>query len=329
MYIASDNRYDSMLYRRAGKSGLRLSALSLGLWHNFTQNDPLQRSKDMIFSAFDRGVTHFDIANNYGPPPGDGEITFGKIISTDLKAYRDELIISTKAGHEMWPGPYGDWASRKSLIASLDQSLKRLKLDYVDIFYSHRYDPNTDIEETMCALDQIVRSGKALYVSLSKYPLHALERALPILRELHTPVILHQLRYSLLSREPENDVMKFHAENGLGCISFSPLAQGMLSSRYLDGIPADSRANRGISSLKVDDIESNRAKIIALNEIAQQRGQSLSQMAIAWQLYDNRITSVIIGASSAAQVIENISSLSNISFSAEEIMKIDAITKTI
>ncbi|MFI3321220.1 MAG: aldo/keto reductase [Rikenellaceae bacterium] len=326
MFLANEKRYQTMPYRRAGESGLLLPAISLGMWHNFSQNDSYARSKDMLFTAFDNGITHIDLANNYGPPPGDAEITFGKIISTDLKPYRDELIISNKAGHEMWSGPYGDWGSRKSLIASCDQSLRRMKLDYVDIFYSHRYDPSTPLEETMCALDQIVRSGKALYVSLSKYPAEPLAKALDILRELRTPVVLHQVRYSMLNRVVEDSVMELHKEKKIGCISFSPLAQGMLSSRYLNGIPADSRAAIG-GFLKSGDVEQNHEKILALNEIAQQRGQTLSQMAIAWQLHDDRVTSVIIGASSSAQIIENLSSLENLVFSSEELAAIDKITK--
>lgn len=323
--IPYEKRYETMTYRRLGNSGLLLPAISLGLWHNFSTCEPLDRSKEMIFAAFDKGVTYFDLANNYGPPAGGAEITMGKIMEQDLKPYRDELIISTKAGHEMWSGPYGDWGSRKSLISSLDQSLKRLNLDYVDIFYSHRYDPLTDIEETMCALDQIVRSGKALYVGLSKYPATPLQRAIAILKELKTPLVAHQVRYSMLVRAVEDDVFEIHSEQKLGCISFSPLAQGMLSPKYLNGIPESSRA-REEHFLKSADVEKNISTIKALNSIAEKRGQTLSQMAIAWQLHDNRVTSVIMGISAKEQLEENLLALSNTTFTPDELSQIDSIT---
>lgn len=326
MYTAHTNRYDNIPYRRAGKSGLLLPAISLGLWHNFSLAEPIEKSKDMLFTAFDSGINYIDLANNYGPPPGDAERTFGKIITTDLKPYRDELIISTKAGHEMWPGPYGDWASRKSLIASLDQSLSRMNLDYVDIYYSHRYDANTPLEETMCALDQIVRSGKALYVGLSKYPEDKLCEAIAILRELRTPFIVHQIRYSMFCRQPERELFDLHKRMDVGCVSFSPLAQGMLSSKYLTSIPDHSRASKD-GFLKREQVENHREKIVALNDIAINRGQTLSQMAIAWQLHDDRVTSVLIGVSSSKQIVENLKSLDNTSFTSEELLAIDQITK--
>ena len=323
-YNAAEDRYDNILYRRAGKSGLLLPAISLGLWHNFTQDRPVEIIKDMLFTSFDKGITHFDLANNYGPPPGDAEITFGKVINNELAAYRDELIISTKAGYLMWGGPYGDWGSRKYLLSSLDQSLKRMKLDYVDIFYSHRYDPNTPLEETMGALDTAVRSGKALYVGLSNYPADVLPKALEILRELKTPYVLHQVRYSMLVRNIEEKLIDVHKKEGIGCISFSPLAQGQLSSRYLDGIPSDSRASLG-HFLTTADVEKNLFKVRALNEIALKRGQTLAQMAISWQLYDDRVTSVLVGASNASQIKENLKSLDNIHFSQEELDAINTI----
>lgn len=319
------NRYKDMIYRRLGNSGLLLPAISLGLWHNFSISQPLEQSKNMIFAAFDKGITHFDLANNYGPPPGGAETTMGKILTSNLKPYRDELIISTKAGHEMWSGPYGDWGSRKSLISSLDQSLKRLNLDYVDIFYSHRYDPQTDLEETMCALDQIVRSGKALYVGLSKYPPEALIQAISILKELKTPLVSHQVRYSMLVRGVENEIFDIHKDKNIGCISFSPLAQGMLSPKYLHGIPESSRAKEELF-LKSSDIEKNISTIKALNEIAEKREQTLSQMAIAWQLYNDRVTSVVMGISAKEQLEENLLALANRSFTSEELSQIDSIT---
>lgn len=326
MYIANDDRYSKKInYQRCGSSGLLLPQISLGLWQNFSQNAPYERSREMLLTSFDNGITHFDLANNYGPPAGDGEIVFGKVLSQDLKPYRDELVISTKAGHLMWPGPYGDWASRKSLLSSLDQSLKRMNLDYVDIFYSHRYDPLTDLEETMCALDHAVKSGKALYVGLSKYPAAPLAEALKILRELRTPVLLHQVRYSMLVREPEAELFDIHRDNKVGCISFSPLAQGVLSSKYLDNIPLGSRAS-GDGTLKREYIQAQHEKIVELNNMAIERGQTLSQMAIAWQLFNKNITSVIVGASSKEQILENIAATDNINFSEFEIAKIDKIT---
>ncbi len=324
MYTADKNRYSKMHYRRAAKSGLQLPAISLGLWHNFTFERGLQHSRDMLFAAFDNGITHFDLANNYGPPPGDAERVFGEIITEDLASYRDELIISTKAGYLMWEGPYGEWGSRKNLIASIDQSLGRMKMDYVDIFYSHRYDPNTELEETMGTLDQIVRSGKALYAGLSNYPAEPLRKAVEILHELRTPVVVHQIKYSMLVREPEKELFAAHDELSLGCVSFSPLAQGLLSDKYLGGIPENSRATLE-HFLKSGDVEANISKIQALNTIAQERGQSLSQMAIAWQLCDERVTSVLIGASNPQQILENIGAQNNTHFTSEELQAIDSI----
>ncbi len=313
-----------MAYRRCGDSGLLMPALSLGLWQNFGANDPAHRSREIVLGAFDSGITCFDLANNYGPPPGSAEETFGNILRTDLAAHRDEMVITTKAGHPMWDGPYGDWASRKSLIASCDQSLKRLGVDYVDIFYSHRHDPATPLEETMQALDFIVRSGRALYAGISKYPPQAARRAAEILRQLGTPCLVHQVRYSLLNRTDEYELFLANRETGMGCVSFSPLAQGLLSDRYLHGIPEGSRAARH-SFLTPDDVGRHIAKVRTLNDIAASRGQTLAQMAIAWQLYDNRIASVIVGVSSAAQLDENLKVLENTSFTEEELKKIDAV----
>ena len=309
---AAQDRYENMPYRRAGKSGIKLPPISLGFWYNFSQERPLELSKEMVFTAFDRGITYFDLANNYGPPYGDAELTFGKIISSDLKPYRDEIIISTKAGYNMWDGPYGEWGSRKYLLSSLDQSLKRMQLDYVDIFYSHRYDPETPLEETMGALDSAVKSGKALYASLSNYPPKALKEALAILRELRTPCILHQVKYSLLKREIEDELLDVHKEEGIGCVSFSPLSRGVLSDKYLSNLPSGSQP-------------ALEQCLQTLSKIAHQRGQTLSQMALAWQLYDDRITSVIIGASSPEQIKENVKCLENTSFSAEELAALSAV----
>lgn len=309
-----------MKYKRCGKSGLLLPQISLGLWHNFSQEvDSYANSRQILLRAYDKGIVHFDLANNYGPPPGAAELTMGRILKEDLAAHRNKILITSKAGHQMWDGVYGDWASRKHLIASCDESLKRLGTDYVDIFYSHRYDPETPLEETMLALDHIVRSGRALYVGLSKYPADKLREALDILRELRTPVVVDQLRYSILVREPEKEHFDLHREYGLGCVSFSPLAQGQLSERYLDGIPADSRAAKAHGFLQSEEVFRNVERIRALKEVADQRGQTLSQMAIAWQLQNEDITSVIIGVSSVEQLEQNLKAFDNTEFSDAEL----------
>lgn len=323
-YIASEERYKSMKYNRCGKWGLKLPAVSLGLWHNFGGVDVFENGRSMLHRAFDLGITHFDLANNYGPPPGSAEKNFGKILKLDFGAYRDELIISTKAGYLMWPGPYGEWGSRKYILASLDQSLKRMGLDYVDIFYSHRPDPETPLEETMMALDQVVRSGKALYVGISNYPAEMAKEASNILRRLGTPCLIHQPRYSMFERWVENGLLDVLEEEGIGCIPFSPLAQGLLTNKYLKGIPAGSRAMREMF-LKKEHVEAAHAQIKKLNEIALNRGQSLAQMALAWGLRDKRITSVLIGASSVTQLDNNVEALRNLDFSEEELAKIEAI----
>lgn len=323
-HTPSENRYDSMKYRRCGRSGVKLPAISLGLWHNFGGVDTLENSRAMILRAFDLGITHFDVANNYGPPPGSAEQTFGRVLRQDLAAYRDEIIVSTKAGYCMWPGPYGDWASRKYLVASLDQSLMRLGLDYVDIFYSHRPDPETPLEETMAALDHVVRQGKALYVGISSYQPDATQRASEILRSLGTPCLIHQPSYSMMNRWIEDGLLDVLECEGIGCIAFCPLAQGLLTDRYLNGIPEDSRAAKPHSFLKKDRItEEVVAKARALNEIAAARGQSLAQMALAWVLRDERVTSALIGASSAKQIEQNVAAASNTEFSGEELAAID------
>lgn len=325
-YLPKESRYDEMTYNRCGKWGLKLPAVSLGLWHNFGGIDILENGRAMLHRAFDLGITHFDLANNYGPPPGSAEENFGKILKQDFKAYRDELIISSKAGYLMWPGPYGEWGSRKYVLASLDQSLKRMGLDYVDIFYSHRPDPNTPLEETMMALDQAVRSGKALYAGISNYPADMTREAARILKELGTPCLIHQPKYSMFERWVEEGLLDVLEEEGIGCIPFSPLAQGLLTNKYLKGIPEGSRATREVF-LKKEDVDSAHDKIVALNEIAQSRGQSLAQMALAWVLKDNRITSVLIGASSVQQIDDNVEMLKNKKFSGEELRKIEAILK--
>jgi L-glyceraldehyde 3-phosphate reductase len=323
-YVAAPDRYDSFPYRRTGRSGLKLPAISLGLWQNFGEDRPLQTSMQIVRHAFDRGITHFDLANNYGPPYGSAERVFGQILKADLSNYRDELIISTKAGYDMWPGPYGEWGSRKYLLASLDQSLKRMGLDYVDIFYSHRFDPDTPLEETMGALDTAVEQGKALYAGISSYSGQRTAEATKILRDMGTPLTIHQPSHSLLNRWIEEDLLDVLEREGIGCIVFSPLAQGMLTDRYLNGIPADSRAARG-GSLTADMItEQALTHIRALNAIAQERGQSLAQMALAWTLHDPRITSTLIGASSIAQLDDNLGALDNLDFSGEELSRIDA-----
>lgn len=327
-YKASGERYHTMQYNRCGKSGLLLPAVSLGLWHNFGTNDIFETMRQMCFTAFDSGITHFDLANNYGPLPGSAESNFGKILAEDLKPYRDELIISTKAGYDMWEGPYGNFGSRKYLIASLDQSLTRLGLDYVDIFYHHRPDPETPLEETMTALDQIVKSGKALYVGLSNYDGPTMMKAAQILKELHTPFIINQNCYNMFNRTIENNGLKAEAPKaGKGIITFSPLAQGLLTNRYLNGIPKDSRIARSGIFLKESDVNEKRLdQILALSKMAAQRGQTLAQFALSWILKDNDITSVLIGASRPEQILDCIRCMENTTFTAEELQKIDAIT---
>jgi L-glyceraldehyde 3-phosphate reductase len=326
-YVPKENRYDSMLYRRCGKSGLQLPALSLGLWHNFGVQDDYENCKEIIFTAFDHGITHIDLANNYGPPPGAAEEVFGKILKEHFGGnLRDELIISSKAGYLMWPGPYGEWGSRKSLVSSLDQSLKRMQLEYVDIFYHHRPDPNTPLEETMGALDSIVRSGKALYAGISNYQAEDAKKAIDILKNLGTPCVIHQPKYSMFERWVEKDLLNVLGEQGVGCIPFSPLAQGLLTDKYLKGIPADSRAGKDQRFLAPKDITENRLTTISkLNDMALSRNQSLAQMALAWILKDPRVTSVLIGASNSAQVLNSIGCLQNLDFSLEELNMIENI----
>jgi L-glyceraldehyde 3-phosphate reductase len=322
-YAAAPNRYDRMSYNRCGRSGLKLPAISLGLWHNFGHDRPLDGGRAILRRAFDLGITHFDLANNYGPPYGSAEENFGRILAQDLASYRDELVISTKAGYDMWPGPYGEWGSRKYVLASLDQSLVRMGLDYVDIFYSHRFDPETPLEETMGALDAAVRQGKALYVGISSYSAEKTREAAAILNELGTPVLIHQPSYSMLNRWIEDGLLDVLGELGVGCIVFSPLAQGMLTDRYLDGVPNDSRAAEG-TSLSPDLLSDEAlARIRALNEIAGQRGQSLAQTALAWSLRDPRITSALIGASSVGQLDANVAALERLDFSPDELTEID------
>ncbi|GAB3733156.1 L-glyceraldehyde 3-phosphate reductase [Amycolatopsis oliviviridis] len=323
-YVAAEGRYESIPYRRTGRSGLKLPAISLGLWHNFGNDKPLGTQRDIARRAFDLGITHFDLANNYGPPYGSAEENFGRLLASDFKPYRDELVISTKAGYDMWPGPYGEWGSRKYLLSSLDQSLGRMGLDYVDIFYSHRFDPETPLEETVGALDTAVRSGRALYVGISSYSSEKTAEAARLLRELGTPLLIHQPSYSMFNRWLEGDKLLDTLETeGAGCIAFSPLAQGLLTSRYLDGVPDNSRAAQG-KSLNPDTITENTLdKIRALNEIAQRRGQTLAQLALAWGLRDPRMTSVLIGASSVAQLEDNVGALKNLHFTNEELAEID------
>ena len=323
-YIAADDRYDGRHYRRCGRSGLMLPEVSLGLWQNFGDESPVDTQRAILRRAFDLGVTHFDLANNYGPPYGTAKINFGRIMREDLRPYRDELIISTKAGYDMWPGPYGEWGSRKYMLASLDQSLARMGLDYVDIFYSHRADPDTPLEETMGALATAVSSGRALYAGISSYSPARTEQAATLLREMGTPLLIHQPSYSILNRWIEDGLLDTLEREGAGCIAFSPLAQGLLTARYLDGIPAGSRASRGDSSISGDQLsEQNLARVRALNEIARARGQSLAQMALAWALRDPRVTSVLVGASSVAQLEENLAAAGQAAFSAEELAEID------
>jgi L-glyceraldehyde 3-phosphate reductase len=325
VYQALDSRYETMSYRRSGKSGIQLPLISLGLWHNFGGVDNFENARAMLRRAFDLGITHFDLANNYGPPYGSAEENFGVIFKKDFLPYRDELIISTKAGWDMWPGPYGDFGSRKYLLASLDQSLKRMGLEYVDIFYHHRPDPETPLEETMGALDRAVRSGKALYVGISAYDPQETTKALKILRELGTPCLIHQPKYSMFEREPERGLLDVLGKEGVGCIAFSPLAQGLLTNRYLDGIPSDSRAARDFF-LKRNDINEKKVSVIrALNNHAQQRGQTLAEMAVAWVLRDERVTSALVGTSKVSQVDDNVAALKNTKFSSEELKKIDQI----
>jgi len=328
-YTADFQRYKSMKYNRCGKSGLLLPAISLGLWHNFGFNDDFRNCREIIRTAFDRGITCFDLANNYGPPPGSAEAVFGSILRKDFSPYRDEMIITSKAGYLMWDGPYGEWGSRKYLIASLDQSLKRMKLEYDDIFYSHRPDPDTPLEETMMALDHIVKSGKALYAGISNYPPEITGRALQILKDLGTPCLVHQSRYSMLDRVVENGLLEILEKNGVGFVAFSPLAQGVLSDRYLKGIPADSRAAKAYF-LKPESITPEvLAGVTRLNELALERGQTLAQMATAWLLKDPRGTSVLVGVSSARQLIDNTETLKNTAFADEELKKIESIIKTV
>ena len=322
-YVPADDRYDRMLYRRSGRSGLKLPAISLGLWWNFGHERSLDTSRAIVRRAFDLGITHFDLANNYGPPYGSAEENFGRLFRSDLKPFRDELVISTKAGYDMWPGPYGEWGSRKYLLASLDQSLERMGLDYVDIFYSHRLDPETPLEETMGALDTAVRQGKALYVGISSYPASKTREAAAILRELGTPLLIHQPSYSMLNRWIEPELLDAVGELGVGCIAFSPLAQGMLTDKYLGGIPEGSRASWP-SSLSPNLLTDEAlTKIRALNEIAERRGQTLAQTALAWTLRDPRVTSTLIGASSVAQLESNTATLENLEFTDDELAEID------
>jgi L-glyceraldehyde 3-phosphate reductase len=322
-YVPADDRYERMQYRRSGRRGLLLPAVSLGLWQNFGYESPLETSRAIVRRAFDLGITHFDLANNYGPPYGSAEETFGMLLRQDLRPYRDELVISTKAGYDMWPGPYGDWGSRKYLLASLDQSLGRMGLDYVDIFYSHRADPETPLEETMGAVDSAVRQGKALYAGISSYSAERTAEAAAIMRELGTPLLIHQPSYSLLNRWIEPELLDTLAAEGIGCIVFSPLAQGLLTDKYLDGIPEGSRASRdGTFSPELLN-EQTLAKVRALNELASKRGQSLAQMALAWTLRDDRITSTLIGASSVKQLEENVRALDRLDFTPDELAEID------
>lgn len=328
MYQASDKRYEQMIYHRCGKSGLKLPAISFGLWHNFGDTANYERMKELCFTAFDNGITHFDLANNYGPEPGSAEINFGRILKEYFMPYRDEMIISTKAGYDMWEGPYGNWGSRKYLLASLDQSLQRMGLDYVDIFYHHRMDPETPLEETMGALAQAVSSGKALYAGISNYDGPTMEKAAQILKGLHCPFIINQNRYSILDRTIENNGLKAAAaEQGKGIIAFSPLEQGMLSSRYLGGIPEDSRVKTDGRFLNANAITEERlSQIRELNAIAQDRGQTLAEMALSWILRDGIVTSVLVGASKPEQLLENIQAMRRTEFSAEELQRIDAVS---
>ena len=329
-YVADSSRYESMQYRRTGRSGLKLPAISLGLWHNFGGVDAFENGRDMVRKAFDLGITHFDLANNYGPPPGSAEEMFGRLLKSDLAPYRDELVISTKAGYYMWPGPYGEWGSRKNLVSSLDQSLKRMNLDYVDIFYSHRPDPETPLEETMAALDHVVRQGKALYVGISNYSAEQTREAVRILRDLGTPLLIHQPSYSMFNRWIENGLQDVLEENGVGSIAFTPLAQGLLTNKYLAGdIPSDSRAAKTTSPfLNAKDVtEEKIVKVRRLNDVAAARGQSLAQLALAWVLRGGKVTSALIGASRASQIEENVAALANLDFADEELQRIEDIIR--
>jgi L-glyceraldehyde 3-phosphate reductase len=323
-YVPADDRYDNrMPYRRCGRSGLKLPAISLGLWQNFGDDRPIDTQRAIVHRAFDLGITHFDLANNYGPPYGSAEINFGRLLAEDLRPWRDELVISTKAGYDMWPGPYGEWGSRKYLLASLDQSLKRMGLDYVDIFYSHRLDPDTPLEETLGAVDTAVRQGKALYAGISSYSAQRTEEAIAILRGLGTPLLIHQPSYSLLNRWIEPDLLDVLGREGVGTIVFSPLGQGMLTDRYLDGIPEDSRAARDGSLSKSMLSDENLERVRALDEIAQRRGQTLAQLALAWTLRDPRVTSTLIGASSVQQLEDNVGALARLDFDDDELAEIE------
>lgn len=330
MYQADEKRYEKINYRRCGKSGIKLPEISLGLWHNFGGVDVFENYRAILTTAFDNGITHFDLANNYGPPYGSAEENFGLLMKKDFLPYRDELIISSKAGYLMWPGPYGEWGSRKYLIASCDQSLKRMGLDYVDIFYSHRPDPDTPMEETMGALDSLVRQGKALYVGLSNYDAAQTVEALAILKQLGTPCLIHQPKYSMLVRDPEAGLLDVLGENGVGCIPFSPLAQGLLTNKYLKGIPQDSRAAKSTGFLQEDQVDATTIeKVKALNVLAEKRGQSLAQMAIAWLLKDSRVTTVLIGASRVEQLLDSLKSVNNKNFDPSELAEIESILSVI
>lgn len=336
-YVAADDRYNKMQYRRSGKSGILLPAISLGLWQNFGEPDDMNVFRQTLHTAFDNGITHFDLANNYGPPAGEAETNFGKVFKQDFTAYRDEMIISTKAGYYMWPGPYGEWGSKKYLVSSLDQSLKRMGLEYVDIFYHHRPDPNTPLEESMAALDLIIRQGKALYAGISNYPADTADAAFKILQQLGTPCLIHQPKYSMLDRwvEKKNDAVNKNLlqvvdESGVGCIVFSPLAQGLLTDKYLKGVPPESRVGRKLpnGALTENGLDENvLSKVAALNELAKQRNQTMAQMAIAWLLRDKRITSVLVGASSSQQLLNSIAAVNNIEFTDEELNVIEEILK--
>jgi L-glyceraldehyde 3-phosphate reductase len=322
-YVPDRDRYERMRYRRSGRSGIKLPEMSLGLWQNFGEERPLEPSRAILRRAFDLGITHFDLANNYGPPYGSAERVFGEVMRRDLRPFRDELIVSTKAGYDMWPGPYGDWGSRKYLLASLDQSLARMGLEYVDVFYSHRADPDTPLDETMGALDTAVRRGKALYAGISSYSPQRTAQAAQIMRDLGTPLLIHQPSYSLLNRWIESELLDVLGDEGIGCIVFSPLAQGMLTTKYLDGVPGDSRAAKDGSFSRDLLTEETLAHVRALNEMASERGQSLAQMALAWTLRDSRVTSTLIGASSVEQLEENVKALDNLTFADDELAAID------
>jgi len=327
-YIPASNRYSNMLYRRCGNSGIKLSAVSLGLWHNFGDVDTMSTYRKTLHTAFDSGITHFDLANNYGPPPGSAEINFGRILKEDFASHRDEMIISTKAGYYMWEGPYGEWGSKKNLVASLNQSLKRMDLEYVDIYYHHRPDPDTPLYETMSALDLIVRQGKALYVGISNYKPKEAAEAIKILKELGTPCLIHQPKYSMFERWVEDGLLELLGKEGVGCIPFSPLAQGLLTNKYLSGIPTDSRVAKGVGFLTENNLtEARLSQIKRLNDIALERGQSLAQMALAWILRHGEVTTVLIGASRPEQLTDSLKCLDNIKFSTEELAKIEEILK--